>query len=178
MVCALNRLVFTVSLCVTLLSSSFLLYLKQDICSENENVNKNDANMTSFGCSGEWKPILSLKPSLELQMTNSVFKSPSCPQLVAFNLLLYYMFIFSLSGTGKTVTVVEAVLQVFFLIKGSRIIICTPSNSAADLMVRKEINEYKISCVKSSYYICIYLSSFYHCCCKVQPIDPSFKSPS
>ena len=42
---------------------------------------------------------------------------------------------FSFSGTGKTITVVEAILQIFSNIPSSRIIACTPSNSAADLIV-------------------------------------------
>ena len=38
-------------------------------------------------------------------------------------------------GTGKTVTVVESILQVLTQIPHSRILACTPSNSAADLIV-------------------------------------------
>ncbi|XP_015917571.2 RNA helicase Mov10l1-like [Parasteatoda tepidariorum] len=47
--------------------------------------------------------------------------------------------IFGPPGTGKTVTLVEAVLQVFENIPNSRIIICTPSNSAADLVAHRII---------------------------------------
>ena len=48
--------------------------------------------------------------------------------------------IFGPPGTGKTVTIVEAVLQVYMQSSGSeRILACTPSNSAADLIVRTYI---------------------------------------
>lgn len=47
--------------------------------------------------------------------------------------------IFGPPGTGKTVTLVEAVLQVYENIPQSRIIICTPSNSAADLVAQRII---------------------------------------
>jgi len=47
--------------------------------------------------------------------------------------------LFGPPGTGKSVTVVEAILQVLRKIKHSRVLACAPSNSAADLIVRENI---------------------------------------
>ncbi|KAG1686823.1 putative helicase mov-10-B.1 [Nymphon striatum] len=45
--------------------------------------------------------------------------------------------LFGPPGTGKTVTVVEAIKQVWFRNKRKAILVCAPSNSAADLLATK-----------------------------------------
>uniref|UniRef100_A0A667WP26 RNA helicase n=1 Tax=Myripristis murdjan TaxID=586833 RepID=A0A667WP26_9TELE len=42
--------------------------------------------------------------------------------------------LFGPPGTGKTVTLIEAILQVYHFLPSSRVLVCTPSNSAADLI--------------------------------------------
>lgn len=42
--------------------------------------------------------------------------------------------LFGPPGTGKTITLIEAILQVYHFVPHSRLLVCTPSNSAADLI--------------------------------------------
>lgn len=54
-------------------------------------------------------------------------------------------FIFGPPGTGKTVTIIETVLQLTRLIPHSRLLVATPSNSAADLIALRLIDS---GCIK------------------------------
>ncbi|CAL8359245.1 unnamed protein product [Lota lota] len=42
--------------------------------------------------------------------------------------------LFGPPGTGKTITLIETILQVYHFVPSSRLLVCTPSNSAADLI--------------------------------------------
>ncbi|XP_077567431.1 RNA helicase Mov10l1 [Stigmatopora nigra] len=42
--------------------------------------------------------------------------------------------LFGPPGTGKTITLIEVILQVYHFLPSARILVCTPSNSAADLI--------------------------------------------
>uniref|UniRef100_A0A8C5D6Z8 RNA helicase n=2 Tax=Gouania willdenowi TaxID=441366 RepID=A0A8C5D6Z8_GOUWI len=42
--------------------------------------------------------------------------------------------LFGPPGTGKTITLIETILQVYHFLPSSRLLVCTPSNSAADLI--------------------------------------------
>lgn len=48
-------------------------------------------------------------------------------------------------GTGKTITLVETILQLYTIRKGVRLLVCAPSNSAADHILEKLVSEKEVS---------------------------------
>ncbi|KAJ7598461.1 P-loop containing nucleoside triphosphate hydrolase protein [Mycena floridula] len=53
--------------------------------------------------------------------------------------------VFGPPGTGKTVTIVESILQLLAKDPNSRILACAPSNSAADIIATQLVSLYKLS---------------------------------
>ena len=53
----------------------------------------------------------------------------------------YPYVVFGPPGTGKTVTVVEAIKQVWKTFKSSRIVVCAPSNAAADVLAVRLVKD-------------------------------------
>ncbi|PIN22560.1 RNA helicase [Handroanthus impetiginosus] len=52
-------------------------------------------------------------------------------------------------GTGKTMTLIEAILQIYCTKRKARILVCAPSNSAADHILQRLINEKSVQIQKN-----------------------------
>ncbi|XP_019633304.1 PREDICTED: RNA helicase Mov10l1-like [Branchiostoma belcheri] len=92
--------------------------------------NHSDAQQSKGGRS-PGAPVQLFNPSLNQQQRAAVSRILRAEGRPAPYVL------FGPPGTGKTVTLVEAILQVFHTLPYSRIIACTPSNSAADLLAER-----------------------------------------
>ncbi len=93
----------------------------------NESLNKEQKQAVTRIMRGEARPMpyIIYGPPGKLQIPNL---SVNCK-----GFLLNSTYI----GTGKTVTVVECILQLFVNLPNSRLLVCTPSNSSADLIAER-----------------------------------------
>ncbi|TFY71300.1 hypothetical protein EVG20_g1693 [Dentipellis fragilis] len=85
-----------------------------------------------------------LKPTGNVQLTPfNKLMAINLPQLKAINAILHRpagsppFVLFGPPGTGKTVTIVEAIRQILKKEPGAHILACAPSNSAADLIASR-----------------------------------------
>lgn len=74
-----------------------------------------------------------LTPNINQEQGFAIEKILGCPGIPPY-------IIHGPPGTGKTMTVVEAVLQVYMKKKNAKILICAPSNNAADHVLEKIIS--------------------------------------
>ncbi|EXC18947.1 hypothetical protein L484_002591 [Morus notabilis] len=84
------------------------------------------------------KPLVPISCALNEEQTHSIQMILGCKGMPPY-------VIHGPPGTGKTMTLVEAILQLYTSRKHARILVCAPSNSAADHILEKLLNEEAIN---------------------------------
>ncbi|KAM4734595.1 RNA helicase Mov10l1 [Anableps anableps] len=74
------------------------------------------------------------KDGLEMEYVSYVTEKEAVKRILEGECRPVPYVLFGPPGTGKTITLIETILQVYHFLPSSRVLVCTPSNSAADLI--------------------------------------------